>query len=147
MTCFLDTSALVKIYHRESGTDRMLALYSGDDSLLVSELARLEFLTATMRKLREGSLSEDTCQVLVRRFEQDLQQRFELLPFSQPVVDETARVLDMQARKHPLRTLDAIQLGFYNVHCSRDTLFVCSDLGLITVAVAQGLPTRNPQAV
>lgn len=33
MTYYLDTSALVKIYPRESGTEEVLRIYAGDDHI------------------------------------------------------------------------------------------------------------------
>lgn len=42
MTCYFDTSALVKLYHRESGTDATLEIYGGGGAIQISELARVE---------------------------------------------------------------------------------------------------------
>ncbi len=147
MTCYLDTSALCKIYHRESGTDTMLELYTGSQSIQISELARLELLATTMRKFREGHLDEETHQVLLARFEEDVRQRYELLRFSSLVVEETARILGTYGRGNPLRTLDAIHFAFYCTHCEEDTVFVCSDQRLVALIEQEARPTMNPQTV
>lgn len=144
MTCYFDTSALVKIYHREGGTDAMLEIYDGDDVIQISELARLEFLTTVMRKLREGTLDEQTRHAVLSRFRQDLRDRYQVLHFTSMVVEETERVLDIHGRSHPLRTLDAIQIAFYHVYSEDDTLFVCADQRLTTVLDREGRPTLNP---
>lgn len=145
MTCYLDTSALAKIYHRESGTETMLEMYAGGQSIQISELARLEILATTMRKFREGQLDEKAREALLRRFEEDVRQRYELLHFSSLIVEETARILGTHGRRNPLRTLDAIQFAFYNIYCEEDTVFVCSDQRLAALIHQQGHPTLNPQ--
>lgn len=38
---FFDTSALLKIYHREEGTDSCLNIYNSSDVIVISELARV----------------------------------------------------------------------------------------------------------
>ena len=102
MTCYFDTSALVKLYHRESGTDATLEIYGGGDAIQISELARIEFLTTALRKLREGTLDEQAYDALLSRFRQDLRERYEVLHFASMVVEETERVLDVHGRSHPL---------------------------------------------
>ena len=50
MILFFDTSALVKFFHREEGTDVVVSLISDlKNELWVSELARLEFIHAPSR--------------------------------------------------------------------------------------------------
>ena len=145
MTYYFDTSALVKLYHRESGTDAALEIYDGGEVIQISELARIEFLTTVMRKLREGTLDEQAYHALLSRFRQDLRDRYEVLHFASMVVEETERVLDVHGRSHPLRTLDAIQIAFYHVYSEDDTLFVCADQRLTAVLDREGRPTLNPQ--
>jgi len=50
MRYFFDTSALVKIYHREPGSEYCLDLYLGCSHLIISELARVELHSAILRK-------------------------------------------------------------------------------------------------
>lgn len=54
---FFDTSALVKIYHREDGSDFCLELYANHSQIIISELARVELYSAVFRKQREKQLS------------------------------------------------------------------------------------------
>ena len=45
MVLFFDTSALVKFFHREKGTDVVVSIISNlKNEVWVSELARLEFI-------------------------------------------------------------------------------------------------------
>lgn len=145
MTYYFDTSALVKLYHREPGTDATREIYSAGGTIQISELARIEFLTTAMRKLREGALDEHAYQAVLSRFRHDLRARFEVLHFASMVLDETERILDVHGRRHPLRTLDAIQVAFYHVYSEDDTLFVCADQRLTAVIEHEGRPAMNPQ--
>ena len=144
MTYFLDTSALVKVYHRESGTGRMLELHSGAERIQISELARLELIATTMRKLREGSLEEKAHQALLERFEADVRARYDLFFFSSLVFQEAMRILAVSGRKIPIRTLDAIQFAFYKVCCEENTIFVCADRRLLALVEDEGYPTLDP---
>ena len=58
MIYYLDTPALVKMYHREAGFERMDAIYDGPDTIQLSELTRVEFVSAMARKLRGGNINE-----------------------------------------------------------------------------------------
>lgn len=120
--------------------------HAGTESLQISELARLEFIATTMRKLREGNLDEKAQQALFERFEDDVQRRYDLLFFSSLVSQEATRILAVSGRIAPIRTLDAIQLAFYNVCCEENTVFVCADHRLLTVAEKAGRATLNPLA-
>ncbi len=51
MNLFFDTSALVKYFHEEPGTARVTALIDEPDHRVwLSELARVEFVSAMHRK-------------------------------------------------------------------------------------------------
>ena len=53
MILFFDTSALVKFFHREKGTDIVVSLITDPhNDVFVSELVRLEFACALHRRFR-----------------------------------------------------------------------------------------------
>jgi len=55
MECFLDTSALVKLFHREAGTNEVVDLVQNPhNSIRLTELARIEFISAVHRRSRQG---------------------------------------------------------------------------------------------
>ena len=59
MNLFFDTSALVKLFHQESGSAAIAALVELDDAVIwVSELARVEFVNALHRRVRMHELDE-----------------------------------------------------------------------------------------
>jgi predicted nucleic acid-binding protein len=57
---FLDTSALVKRYHREPGSDAIAALFAEQDRrIIISELSIIEFGSALSKKVREGEITPE----------------------------------------------------------------------------------------
>jgi len=69
MNYYFDPSALVKIYHREVGTDHVLGIYKGDEPMAISELNRVEFVATVSRKYREHAIRLDTLHALITKFQ------------------------------------------------------------------------------
>ena len=66
-TYFLDTSALVKLYHQEQGTELVEGLAADQTvRMWLSELARVELHSVFIRKTREGELVEADLQRVSR---------------------------------------------------------------------------------
>lgn len=113
MNVYLDTSAVIKLYHREVGSDELLAFlrYRADDLILtVADITRAEFHSAFLRRVRTGEIPIDPVYGVFEAFDRDL------LLFNQIAVDETVKkmavsVLDRIAHQQGLRTLDAFQLA------------------------------------
>ncbi|QTA80011.1 PIN-like domain-containing protein [Desulfonema limicola] len=45
MKYYFDTSSLVKIYHREEGTETVLNIYKKHDEIIILELSKIEFIS------------------------------------------------------------------------------------------------------
>jgi len=59
MNLFFDTSALVKFFHEEEGTDIITDLIlEQNNEIWISELGRLEFISAVFRRFRNKELDE-----------------------------------------------------------------------------------------
>lgn len=137
---FFDTSALVKIYHREAGSDYCLARYVEQSPLIISELARVELHSAIFRKQRDKELSAKVMKVVLQRFECDCEERYEVLHVASLVYDEACRLLSRYAGSHGLRTLDSLQLATFLTYCEKDhDSFVCADRKLSTVVEREGI--------
>ena len=122
MSRFLDTSAVVKIYHEEDHSGEMIDLYESELVLVLSELAIVEFHSAGLRKFREDEIDEEALVMVNDRFLQDLVDRYEVMDFCPAVTDEAVRLLNIHARHHALRTLDAFQLAFFLTYCDKGTV-------------------------
>lgn len=49
---FLDTSSLLKLYHHEAGTDEVEKAIADANSIILSELAKVEFNSAVWKNIR-----------------------------------------------------------------------------------------------
>jgi predicted nucleic acid-binding protein len=144
---YLDTSALVKLYVQETGTERMLELAHPDaqNRLVILSLARIEFRAALRRRAKLGDVDPLLADELIRNFSNHLSNVFQIQPVSDIVLDEAAGVID----RHVVRSYDAIQLGGClalrtTAGAELETQFVCADANLLKAAQLEGLAVINP---
>jgi predicted nucleic acid-binding protein len=136
---WLDSSWLVKLYVEEVDSAQVRAAVDGEDTVLVSEVAFVEFHAAVARRRREGSLSGRTAGPLIRRFRRDWPDR-NRATVSPEVVGRAADLL----LAHPLRSLDAIQLAsalLVAAGAPEPLRFGAADARLLAAARAEGLRT------
>jgi predicted nucleic acid-binding protein len=145
----VDTSALVKYYHLEIGSPRVIAI--ADDpgnTLFVSRIGFVELHAALARKVREGALQVQALQQSLRRFYADLRERKFRLIRPVPVHERQAiRLLRQKGLTFPLRTLDALQLSAALWLKDQQQLdhFLCADIKLCDAAQQEGLSVINPE--
>lgn len=139
MTAFLDSSALVKRYADETGSD---LVQSVSEPVIASGLAAVEVPAALWRKHRIGQVSATDAQILCRRFLADISPSS---PESDAVLIEVGKdildvAIDLVAR-HPLRAYDAVQLAsaLAAARLFGRCRFGCFDEQLNDAAVAEGL--------
>jgi predicted nucleic acid-binding protein len=142
---YLDTSALVKLYVRETGTDRMIAIAAGSDppQLAILSLARAELYSAIRRRMRTGDIESDMVTQLLSRFESHLQTRYLRQSVSDTVLDMACSLID----RHPLRAYDAIQVaGCLTLRATvlEPPIFVCADRRLLATAQTENLTCLDP---
>jgi predicted nucleic acid-binding protein len=136
---YADTSALVGAYVADEPDHETLRalLLEGSSPVVSSELARLEFASATLAAVRAGRL--DDHQRLLARFDADSNPSGPLTLLQ--LVPRTA--LDGARRlivEHPLRALDAIHVSVALEH--RSTLGPDEELAFITRDRAQAEAAR-----
>jgi predicted nucleic acid-binding protein len=146
---YLDTSALLKQYVAEIGTDWVKALLASPSSPVVftSHLTLIEATCAFARKLREGVLTPTVHSKILTAFDYDLTYRYNILDVVEVTID-TARRL---ANQHPLRAYDSVHLAtawLSNQELLRadkpPLTFIAADDRLIAIAQTEGLLTDNP---
>ena len=72
MKAFLDTSSLIKLYHKEERSDSVMNALSNDiREIFLSELAILEFRSALWKKIREKEIKEKTAIEVIKCFQND----------------------------------------------------------------------------
>ena len=106
MILYCDTSALVKCYCREVGSDAVLELRRQAEATAISVVGHAELHSAINRKRRDGALAARDAERILRDFDLDWEGciRVEITPGLNKIV---ARLL----RAHPLRAFDALHLA------------------------------------
>ena len=131
MNVFLDTSSLVKLYHNEKDSEYIENSLKNVSAIYLSEIARLEFVSALWKKGRMGEIDSQTINKVVNYFENDIP-LYNWIKIDHKLVNEAAILL----KKHGLtglRTLDAIQLASAKSAAETDCLIYSSDKLLNTI--------------
>ena len=142
MIYYLDSSALVKRYAAESGSDSITALVEGDEMIAVSWLALPETLAAVFRRAKGGSISTEDLKSIRNQLHLDMQ-RFMIVEVSGAPVDGIEALI----ARHALRGADSIHLStalWLKKATKSPVVFVASDHELLAAAHAERLKTFNP---
>jgi predicted nucleic acid-binding protein len=113
MNVFLDTNAVVKLYHQEAGTDNLtnfLSLHQRDLIITISDLTRIELHSTFMKRVRMKQIDFDAAHEVLAAFDHDAQM-FNIWEVDGEVKGHATGLLKNVAHKKSLRTLDAIQLA------------------------------------
>lgn len=141
---FLDSSALVKGYRREDGTERILALLSGPDRSIISRLAQAEVSAAIVRRGRSTAVSDEQLNAVLTELDREIADTFTIVELDTAIM---ARASEL-TRIHSLRAADAIQLASAlearNSDPQQQLTLVGSGIELNEVAKAEGLSILDP---
>lgn len=143
---YLETSALVKLYVRELGTERLLELAARtrENRLAILALARVEFRSAVRRRERSGEIASGIATQLLDLFQRHVEARF----LTQQINDFVLDIADALVDRYPLRAFDAVQLAgfiaFKNSVGTEVPVFVCADQELLSAANHEGFATLDP---
>jgi predicted nucleic acid-binding protein len=135
---FLDTSAVIKIYHQEKGTAKFsqyLVETSEELFLTASDISKIELHSAFLRRFREEEISHKNLIEVFELFDKDFQ-KFNIILVDSIIKNLALIILDSLGIKYSIRTLDSIQLAsafFYNKYSKID-YFVSSDKKLLRAA-------------
>ncbi|MCP5102961.1 MAG: type II toxin-antitoxin system VapC family toxin [bacterium] len=126
MKAFLDTSSLLKLYHAEIGSEHLTEILSeGVEAIYLSELARIEFLSAIWKKVRQKEIGEEIGESVITCFEADFK-KYKWIRLT-PAVIKSASKLIKKYGKDGLRTLDSLQFACAVKLKNRDCSFFTSD--------------------
>jgi predicted nucleic acid-binding protein len=142
---FLDSSALLKRYRQEAGSQWMLNLSASSGRLVVSRLAHVEVISAIVRRGRSSGALSQQAQQAISAFDRDIRQVFEIIELEGPVISVA---IDF-AKQYGLRAADALQLAcatlvFPKGTSPPDYYVVSADDELNAAARAEGLQVANP---
>lgn len=146
---YLDTSALVKRYAMEPGTNWIEDLTdpkSGHDIYTVI-LTGAEMIAALFRKARTLDIAQPEAIRAAHNFRPDWQTHYQIIEIIPSTVE---RAMDLIER-HGLRGYDAVHIASaLAIHAARATAglgtltFISSDMGQLGAAALEGLVVDNP---
>lgn len=137
MILYCDTSALIKRYVEEEGTDKVDRLWSESLDIATSVIAFAETAAAFSRKLREGVLTEKEYTATLRVFKTDFDSLILI-----PITSSLNLTIERLVRLYPLRGFDAIHLSsalIFRDSGSDPVHFACFDRPLNEAALSEGL--------
>jgi uncharacterized protein len=108
---YIDSSALAKLYVPEAESEKLDALLRGRFSLMISELAITEVLSAVARRKREGELLPELANQIRDAVLADADSGSFARLHLDPSVHREAERLLLATTSLPLRTLDALHLA------------------------------------
>lgn len=146
---FLDSSALVKRYVSEKGSNWICNLFdpSLGNQFFVAAIAGVEIVSAITRRAKNGSINIADSIAIRNQFKQDFQTEYQIIEISEKIINSAINVAELYA----LRGYDAVQLASgreLNILCIANGLtgvnFVSADNNLNTAASGEGLLVENP---
>lgn len=110
MKIYLDTSSLFKLYQKEadSVTFDELFINSRISDIFISEIAKIEFVSAIYKKVRMKETRLEDAKKAIELFDNDIKKYF-IVPLESNLIIK-AKQLIVTYGKQGLRTLDSIQL-------------------------------------
>ena len=141
---YMDTSALIKRFVTETGSETVTALLEKSGPVVIAKLAFAEVHAGLKRKHREGFLSGQDYTLSVRQFEADWESYIRV-----DLHDEIFRLARDLIRKHPLRGFDAVHLASalsVKRATGEDLPFAAADTRLLRAAASERLISINVEA-
>lgn len=142
MKVYLDTSSLLKLYHREIGTVDLETIFKNQTitEIFLSEITKVEFYSSIWKKVRTKEITKIEAQIKIDLFEKDIS-KYTFISVETPILEQ-ARLLILKYNTTSLRTLDSIQLATCISLSQQANLFLTADLLLQSLLKAEGLPTE-----
>lgn len=138
---YLDTSALVKKYVAEEGSENIVTIMQSS-VIATSRLTYPEILSTLIRRSRAGDITNNKLKEILKGFESDWD-CFTILDIHEELLPIIKRLIE----KHYLRGADSIHLS--SALWLKDTIheevaFVASDINLLNAAGSEKLNSINP---
>lgn len=146
---FLDSSALVKRYAHEPGTNFLIKLFRDkpENIIFVSRITLVEVTSALIRKAHAQQISIESESRSSRRLHRGFHRHFGTVEVTEDLILEAVAM----ARRHRLRGYDAVQLASaieisknWKASGLKPLAFVSADSDLNTAALSEGFPVINP---
>ncbi len=141
MNLFFDTSALIKKYIIENGSDKVDDLMNKADMIFISVITEIETFSTFKRLLIEKAITQTEYKILIKEFQIDYE-FYSLIDFDNFISSNAKLMIE----KYQLKSLDSIQLGTALSLKNEIDYFVVTDNKIIKSAKKEGLKVINPIA-
>jgi predicted nucleic acid-binding protein len=147
---FIDSSALVKRYVREVGTDwvRRLTHRKPRNAIYVARITAVEVTSAIARRRKGAVLTPTRAASMLYRFRSHLTARYSIIEITPALLTAATKL----ANSHALRACDAVQLAvaievdrIYQSRGSGPVTLVSADQALNAAAAAEGMLVEDPK--
>ena len=146
---FIDTSALVKRYHDEIGTEAVNilvdAIVSGRANGLILSLALTETISTLNRKMNERVLDKGLFHKLITVLYEELQHFTILSLDDRKVLSSIAYIMQYSLNSADALHLTAAVMARQSMDTRNDYVFVSCDKRLLTAAKKEKLSVLNPE--
>jgi predicted nucleic acid-binding protein len=139
MIFFFDTSALIKRYVLEIGSNKVDELFEIAENIIVSSVTKIEAHSTLKRLLAANLISEADYETVKSNLDYDFKY-FTVVSLNEEIEKESIR----QIEKHQLKTLDSIQLASVLYRKIDISGFIVSDVKLKNAAEVEDIQVIDP---
>jgi uncharacterized protein len=139
MNLFFDTSALIKKYIIEDGSDMVEELLNKADTVYISAITKIETFSTLKRLLTEKAIDHEDYKILKEEFLQDFQY-FSINNLNRKIIQIAKEMIE----KYQLKSLDSIQMGSVIDIKSKVDYFIVCDRKLINAGNNESLKIITP---
>jgi len=133
MRIYLDTSALVKRYCEEGGSDVVNDVFESDNEIVTSYWTLAEAIAAIDKKVAKRQISEEERDFVISVLFSDVLNRITFVKISNEFIEAIIEMI----LAHHISADDALQL--FSCIVSLSLIFLASDKGLTRAAKEEGL--------
>jgi predicted nucleic acid-binding protein len=140
---YLDTSAMVKLYIDEAGSEKIREIvFSETNNVFISKITGAEVAAAFSRRRRMKDIAEEDYEEILSDFVSDYENLFAKSEVTDSVISLAVELTKRQA----LRGYDAVQLASVltlGAEINDNLIFISADVDLNDMARAEGLVVED----
>ena len=144
---YFDSSALVKRYHSEKGTeivDKIIYELGKGDEAVISYFAILEIVSALRRKLKNKEITKKVFDMAIATFLSEVTEYFSVRPIDEQILSIATNLVI----EHGLKAADSLHLATAKEianFTSKSVVFIASDKELLDTATLEKIETLDPE--
>jgi predicted nucleic acid-binding protein len=146
MKYFFDTSALVKLFQEEAGSNIVEDIVNDQNNeLWLLDLSKIEFYSCIFRRYRQQEITANELNIVINAFDEQLSS-FKMEFLGPSILYEAEQLMLAYGKVHGLRALDSLQLGACKLIYEPGLTFLCADQRLCAISVLCNIECINPVA-